>query len=70
MDVTTTQQQDWLLYYYNECGMRDCDRIQRSIDSDPERVSEYAELVQRLDGLRLPLLEPSDAVVDRILSFA
>lgn len=70
MDITTTQQHDWLLYYYNECGMHDSDRIQRSIDSDPERVSEYAELVQRLDGLHLPLLEPSDAVVKRILSQA
>lgn len=70
MDVTNTQQQDWLLYYYNECGMRESDRIQRSIDSDPDNVSEYAAIVHQLEDLRVPLLDPSDAVVERILSFA
>ena len=70
MDVTHTQQQEWLLYYYNECGMRDSDRIQRSIDGDPESTEEYRLLVARLDALTLPLEEPSEASVLRILSQA
>ena len=54
MEVTTTQQQEWLLYFYNECGMRDSDRIQRSIDGDPVKQADYRELVDQLDLLNLP----------------
>ncbi|MFM2207782.1 MAG: hypothetical protein RL213_1757 [Bacteroidota bacterium] len=70
MEITLTQQQEWLLYYYNECGLRDCDRIQRSIDGDPERTEDYSRLVADLDSLTVVLPEPSEASIRRILSFA
>jgi hypothetical protein len=70
MDVTTTQQNDWLLYYYNECGMLDSDRIQRGIDGDPNKASEYLEMTEQLDALTVPLPEPSDDCIRRILAMA
>lgn len=70
MDVTTTQQHELLLYYYNECGMLDSDRIQRSIDGDPVIQSDYQEIVERLDNLSIELVEPSEHSIRRILEFA
>lgn len=69
MDKTTTQQ-DLLLYYYNECGLLDADRIQRSLDGDPLIEAEYLEMQSALGHLDVPLLQPSDDVVRRVLARA
>ena len=70
MEVNATLQNDWLLYYYNECDMHDSDRIQRGLDGDPLKAADYQELVETLDGLTLGFLQPSDETVNRILAMA
>ncbi len=70
MILTSTQQLDWLKYYYNETDLRDSDRIQRSIDGDPLLAQDYLETVETLDRLTVQLLEPSAACIERILAVA
>lgn len=70
MIKNSTQHSDLLLYYYNESGMHDSDRIQRAIDGDPVVGAAYNEIIDSLSQLDVPLLEPSDDTVQRILEMA
>ena len=57
-------------YAYNETGLCDSDRIQRSIDGDPLLQEEYKELttvIQTLDAAKPVVSEES---INRILQFA
>ena len=69
MNKTTTQK-DLLLYAYNESGISDSDRIQRSIDGDPLIQQEFNELNEALFSMDKMLLNPSEKSMDVILSFA
>jgi hypothetical protein len=70
MIENSTQLNDWLLYYYNECDLLASDRIQRTIDGDPLLQHDYLELVTLLDAMTVKALEPSAASVQRILEYA
>jgi hypothetical protein len=70
MIENSTQLNDMLLYYYNECDLLNSDRIQRSIDGDPLLQQEYQEMVQLLGALEVKPLEPSAESVQRILALA
>ena len=70
MIENSTQLNDWLLYYYNECDLLASDRIQRNIDGDPLLQHNYNELVSLLNGLKMDALEPSPLSVQRILDHA
>jgi hypothetical protein len=70
MIENSTQLNDWLLYYYNECDLLASDRIQRTIDGDPLLQHDYLELVTLLDAMTVKALEPSTASVQRILEYA
>jgi len=70
MIENSTQLNDWLLYYYNECDLLASDRIQRTIDGDPLLQHDYLELVTLLDAMTVMALEPSTASVQRILEYA
>ena len=68
MDHTTTRtMQDLLRYAYNETGLKDSDRIQRSIDGDPLIADDYRELFKVLNCLDEAAPSPSDEVIERIL---
>lgn len=68
--MKTTTQNDLILYAYNECGLRDADRIQRGIDGDPLVQQEFSEIVQVLESMNVILVEPSQQSIDRILAFS
>lgn len=69
MNKTTTPE-DLILYAYNETGLKDSDRIQRSIDGDPLMQQDYNEMFETLAVLDSGQVQPGSAVLQRILSFA
>jgi hypothetical protein len=68
--IKTTTPGDLILYAYNESGLRDSDRIQRSIDGDPVVQDEFAEIVQAMNALDSIQVEPSKKIVEKIIAFA
>ena len=70
MQEILTQHEQWIRYYYNECDLIESDRLQRNLDGDPIMATEYQELVEVLDQLTLPGLQPSEECVQRILQMA
>lgn len=66
----TSTFENLLAYAYNECGLLECDRIQRSIDGDPLKNREFQELVNILEILNQGVPEVPDACIRAILSKA
>jgi hypothetical protein len=61
---------DLLAYAYNETGLLESDRIQRTIDGDPLVGEEYQEIVHALNLLDDAQPEVSSDIISRILSHA
>ena len=59
-----------LSYAYNEKGLSESDRIQRSIDSDPLLQSEYNELTDTLKILDDAKPEIRAESIEKILKFS
>ena len=68
--IKTTTQNDLVLYAYNENGLLDADRIQRSIDGDPLVREEFNEIIETLNALKEVQLEPSENSIEKILAFS
>jgi hypothetical protein len=68
--IKTTTPGDLILYAYNETGLLDSDRIQRSIDGDPLIEHEFAETIQAMKALDNLKLEPSEKCMEKIMTFA
>lgn len=66
----TSTFENLLAYAYNECGLLEGDRIQRSIDGDPVLEQEYLELVKVLDTLDRGVPEVPDHLITAILAKA
>ncbi len=60
---------DLLSYAYNETGLCEGDRIQRSIDGDPVLKSEYNEIVDLIQILDKGQPEISPESIKKILLF-
>jgi hypothetical protein len=60
---------DLLSYAYNETGLCDGDRIQRSIDGDPVVRTDYNELVKIINVLDDAKPEVSPEAIEKILRF-
>jgi hypothetical protein len=60
---------DLLSYAYNETGLADSDRIQKSIDGDPLVQEEYNELTETIKILDDVTPEINPAVIENILKF-
>jgi hypothetical protein len=56
-----------ILYAYNETELTDSVLIQRSIDGDPLVESEFNEIVASINLLDKALLEPDQAVINRLM---
>lgn len=65
--ILTSTQKDLLRYAYNETGLIESDRIQRSIDGDPVVRQDFSELVSVLEQLDLASPQPSDESIRKIL---
>ena len=68
--IKTTTQSDLILYAYNESGLLDSDRIQRSIDGDPLVEQDYHEIIQTMDLMDAVQLAPSEESMEKIIAFA
>ncbi len=68
--IKTTTQSDLILYAYNESGLQDSDRIQRSIDGDPIIQEEYREIIETMNLMDAVQLEPSEESIEKIMAFA
>lgn len=68
--IKTTTQNDLVLYAYNENGLLDADRIQRSIDGDPLAREEFNEIIETFNMLKELQLEPSEKSIEKILAFS
>lgn len=68
--IKTTTLNDLVLYVYNENGLLDADRIQRSIDGDPLIREEFNEIIETLNMLNEVELEPSEKSIEKILAFS
>lgn len=60
---------DLLSYAYNETGLSDSDRIQKSIDGDPLVREDYHELLEVLNELDAAKPEINPESIKRILQF-
>jgi len=67
--MKTTTQIELLSYAYNETGMHDSDRIQRSIDGDPVVADEFDEIVSVMDVLDQAKPEIKPSTIEKILQF-
>ena len=67
--MKTTTQNELLSYAYNETGMHDSDRIQRSIDGDPVVADEFNEIVSVMDVLDQAKPEINPSTIEKILQF-
>jgi hypothetical protein len=56
-----------ILYAYNETELTDSVLIQRSIDGDPLIEREFNEIVASINLLDKALLEPDQAVINRLM---
>ena len=61
---------DLLRYAYNETDMKDSDRIQRSMDGDPLIQDQYNEIQNLHSTLEQGKVQPSEAVIQKILEFS
>ena len=68
--IKTTTQNDLILYAYNENGLLDADRVQRSIDGDPLVHEEFNEIIETLNTLKDVQMEPSESSIEKILAFS
>jgi hypothetical protein len=68
--IKTTTQSDLVLYAYNENGLSESDRIQRSIDGDPLVQQEFNEIVEAIHSIDEIKLEPSDQSIAKILAYS
>ena len=68
--IKTTTQSDLILYAYNEAGLQDSDRIQRSIDGDPIVQQDYSEVVETMNMMDTIQVQPSDESIEKIIAFA
>ncbi len=68
--IKTTTQSDLILYAYNESGLQDSDRIQRSIDGDPVVQEEYRGVIETMNLMDAVQLEPSKESIEKIMAFA
>jgi len=67
--IKTTTLNDLLAYAYNETGLSDSDRIQRSLDGDPCLMKEYQELNEVLNILDSAAPPVSQESINEILKF-
>jgi hypothetical protein len=67
--MKTTTQNELLSYAYNETGLIDSDRIQRSIDGDPIVAGEFNEIISVMDMLDKAVPEIKQATIEKILQF-
>jgi len=68
--IKTTTQKDLVLYAYNEAGLTESDRVQRSIDGDPLVQQDFQEIISAMDSLDQIKLNPSQESIDKILAFS
>jgi hypothetical protein len=67
--MKTTTQIELLSYAYNETGLHDSDRIQRSIDGDPVVADEFNEIVSVMEVLDQAKPEINPSTIEKILQF-
>jgi hypothetical protein len=67
--MKTTTQSDLISYAYNETGMHDSDRIQRSIDGDPVVTDEFNDIVSVMEILDQAKPELKPSLIEKILQF-
>ena len=60
---------DLISYAYNETGLCESDRIQRSIDGDPVVRNDYKEIVEVINILDSATPEISPEAIEKILQF-
>ncbi len=60
---------DLLSYAYNETGLHESDRIQKSIDGDPLVQEEFNELTETIKILDEAAPEVNPEVIEKILRF-
>ena len=65
--IKTTTHSDLLKYAYNETGMSDSDRLQRSIDGDPVVADDFTEIVSVMNLLDEAVPEVNPSIVEKIL---
>ena len=67
--IKTTTYSDLITYAYNENGLIDGDRTQRSIDGDPNLKSEFDEIVSVINTLDFVAPQVPDRCIEKILLF-
>jgi hypothetical protein len=68
--ILRSTQTELISYAYNETGLCDSDRIQRTIDSDPVVHGQFNELVSMMTLLDEAIPEINPATIEKILQFS